>query len=319
MTYPNQVGTPKDYSDKENWMVLPKKPAKPKKKVDCIWLYPTSCMSKDTIGDVTTVMKLMAKSNYKQNGPVFEKHCNMYAPYYRQFSATKFNDFTDDEIFEVEALEPRTDVYAALDYYFENFNNGRPFVLAGHSQGSCLIVYVLTEYMKLHPEYYDRMVAAYVVGYGLTPEQLAANPHIKPAEGADDTGVLLSWNTEGPENVDQHSFVIRPDAYIINPLNWKTDDTYAAADKKNKALADAQIDLTRHSIIARSADPAKYALQNELLLKMGPLAKLKKAQALAENMMVPGFGTQSYHNQDYVFYADSISANLKHRIDNYLK
>ena len=319
MEYPNTVGTPYDYSDKKNWMALPKKPAKPKKKVDCIWLYPTSSMANKVIGGVDPVMKVMAKSNYKINGPVFEKHCNMYAPYYHQLSAMKFNDLTDEEIFDVEKLEPRTDVYAALDYYFENYNNGRPYVLAGHSQGACLIVYILTEYMKLHPEYYDRMIAAYCVGYGMTPEQLAANPHIKTAKGPDDTGVLISWNTEGPENVNQHSFVIRPNAYIINPLNWKTDDTPAVPTKQNKAVADATIDLARRSVIAQTADPNVYALQNEMANKFGPLGKLPPVKKMAENMMVPGFGSQSYHNQDYFFYADSVSENLKHRIDNYLK
>ena len=36
-------------------------------------------------------------------------------------------------------------------------------------------------------------------------------------------------------------------------------------------------------------------------------------------MIVPGFGTHSFHGRDYTFYAHSVSKNLKHRIDNYLK
>lgn len=319
MEYPNLVGTPHDYSKAKNWMVLPKKPKKPKKKVDCIWLYPTSSMANKLIGDIDPVMKFMAKDNYKVNGPIFEKHCNVYAPYYHQLSAMKFNDLTDEEIFETGAMEPRTDVYAALDYYFEHYNNGRPFVLAGHSQGSSLIIYVLTEYMKLHPDYYSRMVAAYCVGYGMTQEQLAANPHIKPAQGPDDTGVFLSWNTEGPENIGQHNFVVRPTVYVINPLNWKTDDTPAEPTKENKALVDATIDLDRCSLISKQADPKLYALQNEMAGKFGPLGKLPPVKKLAANMMVPGFGTHSYHNYDYAFFETSIEQNLKHRIDNFLK
>lgn len=31
-------------------------------------------------------------------------------------------------------------------------------------------------------------------------EDLAANPALKFAEGADDTGVIVSWNTDGPGN-----------------------------------------------------------------------------------------------------------------------
>lgn len=319
MEYPNLVGTPYDYSKKKNWMVLPKKPKKPAKKVDCIWLYPTACMSPDFIGGVNAIMKKMAGDNYKQNGPIFEKHCNVYAPYYHQLSAMKFNDLTDREIFDIEKNEPRTDVYAALDYYFEHYNNGRPYVLAGHSQGACLLVYVLTEYMKLHPEYYDRMVAAYCVGYGMSKEQLAENPHIKPAAGPDDTGVLLSWNTEAPGNVGQHNFVIVPNAYIINPLNWKTDETPAKATPENKSVANARITLSRPSILAEGEGLEQYYLQNEMLAMFGPLGKLPPLKKLARSMMVPGFGDQCFHNYDYTFFAHSIEQNLQHRIENYLK
>ena len=77
---------------------------------------------------------------------------------------------------------PKQDVFAALDYYFENLNDGRPFILAGHSQGSAIQSLVLAEYMKAHPEYLERMVAAYVIGYSITGDYLKANPHLKFAE-----------------------------------------------------------------------------------------------------------------------------------------
>ena len=317
MEYPNLVGTPYDYSKKKNWQLLPKDPKKPKKKVDCLWFYPTCCFSTSVIGPVSPSMKIAAAVIFKMMGGPFKKNCNVYAPYYHQLSALKLNDLTDEEIYNVEALEPRTDLYAALDYYFEHYNNGRPFVLAGHSQGSCMISYIMTEYMKLHPDYYDRMIAAYCVGYGLPKELLAEYPHIKPAQGPDDIGVFISWNTEGPENIGQHNFVVRPNSYVINPLNWKTDDTPAKPDKKNKAKADARIDLQRCSVIT-TADPKKTIL-GMVLTVLGPLAKVPPIRKIAEDMIVPGFGTHSFHGQDYQFYAHSVSENLKHRIRIYLK
>ena len=69
--------------------------------------------------------------------------------------------------------EPKADLFAALDFYFEHLNRGRPFILAGHSQGSQMMTYVLTEYMEEHPEYYERMVAAYALGYSITKQLLA--------------------------------------------------------------------------------------------------------------------------------------------------
>lgn len=96
--------------------------------------------------------------------------------------------------------EQRTDVYAALDYYFEHYNQGRPFILAGHSQGSMILKIVLQDYFLEHGEYLERMVAAYVLGYSITTDNLKANPSLRFAEGADDTGVIVSWDIEGPES-----------------------------------------------------------------------------------------------------------------------
>jgi hypothetical protein len=44
--------------------------------------------------------------------------------------------------------------------YIKNYNDGRPFILASHSQGPNVMIYLLAEYMKDNPEVYSRMVAA---------------------------------------------------------------------------------------------------------------------------------------------------------------
>ena len=88
---------------------------------------------------------------------------------------------------------------------------------------------VLAEYMKAHPEYQQRMIAAYVIGFSITKEYLQANPHLHFAERADDTGVIVSWNTEGAANAGKKNLVVLPGAISINPLNWKRDETYAPA------------------------------------------------------------------------------------------
>lgn len=88
---------------------------------------------------------------------------------------------------KLEQSTPKEDVFAGFDTYIKHDNNGRPFILAGHSQGSNELAYLLSEYMKENPKVYARMIAAYVIGYSITDKYLAANPHLKFAEGADDT------------------------------------------------------------------------------------------------------------------------------------
>ena len=80
-------------------------------------------------------------------------------------------------------------------------------------------------------DYYRRMVAAYAIGYSVTKDDLEAYPHLKFATGESDTGVIISWNTEGKQNVEENAknVVVLPNAISINPLNWKLDETYAPA------------------------------------------------------------------------------------------
>lgn len=171
---------------------------------------------------------------------------------------------------DFQLREQRTDVYAALDYYFEYYNQGRPFILAGHSQGSLMLKIALRDYFKEHTDYLERMIAAYVIGFSITTDNLEVNPALKFAEGEDDTGVIVSYNLEGPENKNEENAVVLENAISINPLNWKRDDTYASASENKgdripitepgsiaakdfnehkPGLADAQIDLERGVVV----------------------------------------------------------------------
>ena len=66
----------------------------------------------------------------------FNESCNIYAPEYRQ--ATYYS-FFDKENNGQKALDlAYKDVENAFDYFIEKFNQNKPFIIAGHSQGSLL-------------------------------------------------------------------------------------------------------------------------------------------------------------------------------------
>ncbi len=80
------------------------------------------------------------------------------------------------------------------------------------------MIILLAKYIKENPEVYSRMIAAYVIGYSITPDYLAKNPHLKFATGPDDTGVIISYNTEAP-TIEGTNGVVLPKAKVINPIN----------------------------------------------------------------------------------------------------
>lgn len=294
---------PVDYSDPNNWLCLPEAP---QKSVDAIFLYPTvygtMTEAEDDLAYIDDMtMRLGAALSAATQASVFEESCNLYIPYYRQFTVAALLDMNENS---PEALNycVSQDIYRMLDHYFENLNQGRPFILAGHSQGSMWLTLVLEDYMARHPEYLENMVASYVIGYSVTEEYLARNPHLKFAGGADDTGVIVSYNTEGPGNKEQYNCVVLEGAVAINPVNWKRDDTYAAAEENAGSLtaegeigpgtADARIDPERGVVICES-------------VKIVP--ELQAAMAAF-------FGPESYHLQDYSLYYANLKQNVADRI-----
>jgi hypothetical protein len=246
---------------------------------------------------------------YSVQATAFEPVGNIYAPFYRQLNAALAQSKTEAERWELADNLPVADVFAAFDYYIRNYNHGRPFILAGHSQGSHMMLFLLSRYMKENPEVYSRMIAAYAIGYPLTASFLATNKHLKFAEGPDDLGVIVSFNTQSP-NVMPGGNIIMTDSVgmVINPVNWKRDETPAPASEslgsfmpgqgnvfvKVPAFADARVDLTKGVLVCSSVD------ENALYQP-------------ASNM---GLGV--YHSWDFPFYYFNIRENAERRANAFL-
>lgn len=297
-----------DYSDKNNWLRQPQAT----KDVDVFYVYPTE-YSDDSEGasmfaDINDKSLREAWENvYQMQATAYEESANVFAPYYRQVNMASAIKLPREELNATFASTPKEDVFAALDYYFEHLNAGRPFILASHSQGSIMQSLVLAEYMKAHPEYLKRMIAAYVIGYSITEDYLKANPHLKFAEGADDTGVIISYNTEGAGNAN--NIVVLPGAISINPINWKRDETYASAEENLGGYIYNE-KTGKLEIVPNAADA-------QINLERGVIITTTKAM---EPMPGPvPFGMASFHSGDYAFYYNNIKENVAKRIAAYKK
>ncbi|MFN8331120.1 MAG: DUF3089 domain-containing protein [Saprospiraceae bacterium] len=56
------------------------------------------------------------------------------------------------------------DIYGAFLHYYDNWNNGRPIIIAGHSQGALMAIRLLKEVFD-NKEMKNKLVVAYVVGF----------------------------------------------------------------------------------------------------------------------------------------------------------
>ncbi|MBQ6742233.1 MAG: DUF3089 domain-containing protein [Bacteroidales bacterium] len=207
-----------DYSDTTQWYVVDRDAA-----VDVFYIVSTEC------GDYTLDGHPMHYADTRNDSlrallygemvgvdQLLAGELNYYSPYYRQVT---METYTDDSLVDARMGVAYGDVREAFTYYLEHYNQGRPFILAGFSQGAMAVVDLLK---RMDEETYSRLVAAYVIGYKVTGE----DAHIRGARDSADLGVTVCYNSVR-DNGCVIPFLSEGNRVAINPVNWRTDATPA--------------------------------------------------------------------------------------------
>jgi len=296
-----------DYSVAENWMLAP---TDCPHEVDVVFYYPTCVMNgTDSTQALNEAEKQMAYSSYAQGPSCFADYANIFVPYYRQIPINIAFTFANNDEYNLlmKRQGVKRDVFASMDYYFNNFNNGRPFILAGHSQGSAVLRVILEEYMQEHPEYYERMIAAYALGMSAPGWWFEKYPNIKKATGETDTGVFIAWSTEGP-GATMPNFTLSENGFNINPLNWRTDGEYAPVSMNLGSYKWSLDDPTvRELIVPGTADAQVDTVRCALICNTDTC------------FVAPGpLGEKSLHTGDWSLYYNNIKENGYKRCAAYL-
>ena len=219
---------------------------------------------------------------------------NFYAPYYRQCSLQSFGS---DSVARERLPLAVDDVRRAFAQYLKNNNQGRPFILAGFSQGAVIALQLMSE---MNDETYARMVAAYIIGTNISQEMLDNNSRIRPAQGADDTGVTICYNS-----VRDESCSLWPrSAVAINPANWHTDSQEATIITEPSPLV--PIDQQQKDTLKVYLDTA-----SNLVIVSGYSAM---------DYVLPLIGKEgNYHSREIWLYRDQLRENMELRASAFLK
>jgi hypothetical protein len=137
------------------------------------------------------------------------------------------------------------DVLTAWKYYLENWNDGRPFMIVSHSQGTLHAMKLLEEEIDGTP-LAARLIAGYIVGIGINKGVFGRSlKTISRCTGAADIGCVASWGTYGRDGDPSYSQQLLQERYRIrfgtaegeeiacwNPVGW-TDATIEVPARDN--------------------------------------------------------------------------------------
>lgn len=190
--------------------------------------------------------KEIDKSTIKLQASLFNAAGKIYAPRYRQ---AHLRSFWAPHIEEGnKALDiAYEDCKNAFLYYLENDNKGRPFILAGHSQGSRHLKQLLQELVD-GKELQKQLVAAYIVGWGVEEGTFKELPL---GTSPEQTGCILTWRTY---NEGFKPTWAKEGQVCVNPLSWRTNDIFVS-HKENKGAVLFGFNRVRKRILgAKVAD-----------------------------------------------------------------
>lgn len=234
---------PPDYSKKSSWAALPSENSRAKQvppgvpdpipeetaRVDVFFLHPTTYFWRwhwnapingwlsNTIVAVTLAGQASA---FNGSGQIF-------APRFRQLTLEGYQHFDA----WTQGLDlAYEDVRRAFEYYLAYNNQGKPIILAGHSQGSDLIIRLTHEFFASGP-LQERLIASYPVGTRIYRESEESTERVPVCESPNQTGCFATFRSFAPGGDTKFDIAAghKPPGppICVNPLTWSSGEPAA--------------------------------------------------------------------------------------------
>jgi hypothetical protein len=165
--------------------------------IDCFYVYPTVSRDQGLNSDMVVGNGEERYATQAQFAR-FAGVCRTFAPIYRQMTLAAITAMATGADIAPAAHLAYGDVAAAWRDYIANRNNGRPFVLIGHSQGSALLQQLISHEIEGKPVA-KRMARAIIPGFNvLVPQGELVGGTFKSTPlcaSPEDTGCVVAWSS----------------------------------------------------------------------------------------------------------------------------
>ena len=221
--------------------------------IDCFYVYPTIS------GDMTPNSDLVPGDGETRVVAAqfarFAAVCRPFAPMYRQVTLAALRArLAGQDMGASEALG-YGDVIAAFDHYIAEENDGRPFVLIGHSQGTRMLSMLVKDRID-GQALQDRMLSAMLIGYNVEAPSGArvggSFDSVTACTSPDQTGCVVTY-VSFRENMP-------PPATSLFGRSMTPDNAVLCTNPASLAGGPATLDayLVSGGSILSSAEPAPW-------------------------------------------------------------
>jgi hypothetical protein len=330
---PSLKAPPPDYAKQSSWAALPGVPSpadfvpagvpvsSKDKQVDVFFIHPTGYLHGadwNSPLDPNSKTEENTKWMMANQASVFNGCCNVYAPRYREATIFRYFGTTSAEIVTQSMDLAYGDVDRAFTYFLEHYSRGRPFIIASHSQGSEHAFRLIQQRIDGTP-LATRMVAAYILGGGVTDDDMAHLRSVHACNSPVDLHCVIHWRTYGEGAAAEPNK--RGKLLCTNPLTWLRDGARAPASLHKGAVQPSgrfQIDFLFQDV----ASGVQFK-PLEAPVRAWTWAECRDGQLFVADQKGTPFGRldaggKNYHGLDYPLFAMDIRENAEARAEAYV-
>ena len=303
-----------NYENLESWAAHPSKidsvidvfytTEKENLKADVFYIYPT-LLTDNKNDSWNSNIKDPSQNNVVRNiairyqASAWANAGRIYSPLYRQVHYRSFYEPYTSNGGKKAGEIAYDDIRRAFIFYLEKFNQGRPIIIAGHSQGAYHCKTLLKEFFD-GKELQNQLVAAYIPGTRVDINEFNTIHALKDPV---DVKGYLSWNTfrinkKPKKGRHPAHFSWKKNQFVTNPIKWDESRSGSIEEHKGLLFYDQKIypnsvDIVIYDGLLWSSVPK--GIKGSLLLKL----------------------IKNYHFGDVNLFWKDISENAKKRVESF--